>query len=91
MRPEETGITSNYWKTKNSRRKKPNSLNYVVPISGEGIPETMFKAAKKQNSKIKVTKHHISLKFIIHALAKGWSVRILLLEEFARLAYTTSD
>lgn len=53
MRPEETGITSNYWKTKNSRRKKPNSLNYVVPISGEGIPETMFKAAKKQNSKIK--------------------------------------
>lgn len=54
MTAAESGIGSNRWKPRNGKEKKPESHNYLKPISGEGIPETMFKAAKKQDKKIKV-------------------------------------
>ena len=55
MRPEETGINNNGWERENGIEDEELSQNHVEPISGPGIPETVFKAAKEQNRDIKVS------------------------------------
>ena len=70
MRPEETGINNNYWRPGNGREIGQATQNHVNPISGPGIPETVFKVAKEQNKNIKVTQN-VYLQYDIACILQG--------------------
>ncbi|XP_028399265.1 uncharacterized protein LOC114522719 [Dendronephthya gigantea] len=48
MTPAEAGIQANYWTPKYARPKNITQRSHFAPISGEGVPESIFDVIRKQ-------------------------------------------